>query len=134
MRAKMQRQLARGTPESFHIKQDPGGLTDIEFMVQYLVLREAGAHPRLVRWSDNIRQLEELAATGIVGAQTAALLTDTYRAYRQRIHHLALAGQPGFMPRAEAAASIAAVRAAWEQVFAPQDGDNGASHLFPHGD
>jgi len=118
MRAKMQAELAKGTPALFHIKQDPGGLTDIEFMVQCLVLREAGRHPELVRWSDNIRQLEGLAAAGIVTGETAAFLTDTYRGYRQRIHHLALAGEPGFMPRADAAGAIAGVRATWERVFA----------------
>jgi glutamate-ammonia-ligase adenylyltransferase len=117
MRAKMLAELAKGTPESFHIKQDPGGITDIEFIVQYLVLREAGRHPELVRWSDNIRQLEDLAAAGVIPGETAATLTDTYRAWRQRVHRLALAGQPGFMPRAEAGAGIATVRSIWDEVF-----------------
>ncbi len=118
MRERMLAELAQGTPESFHIKHDPGGVTDIEFIVQYLVLREARHHPELVRWSDNIRQLEGLAAAGVIPGETATLLTDTYRAWRQRLHHLALAGQPGFMPRAEAVAAIAAVRAVWTAVFA----------------
>ena len=75
-----------------------------------------------MRWSDNIRQLEDLAGVGIIAAGTAAMLTETYKAYRQRMHHLALAGQPGFMPRDEAAARIAAVRAVWEEVFADSPG------------
>jgi glutamate-ammonia-ligase adenylyltransferase len=118
MRERMVRELAEGTPERFHIKQDPGGVTDIEFIVQYLVLREARRHPELVRWSDNIRQLEALAVAGVIDAARAAELTDQYRSYRERLHHLALAGQPGFMPRAEAAAGIALVRRAWDEAFA----------------
>jgi glutamate-ammonia-ligase adenylyltransferase len=118
MRERMLGELAKGTATQFHIKQDPGGITDIEFIVQYLVLREARHHPELVRYSDNIRQLEGLAAAGIIPAPTAALLTDTYRVYRQRLHHLSLAGQPGFMPRAEAQESILAVRAVWDRILA----------------
>jgi glutamate-ammonia-ligase adenylyltransferase len=117
MRERMLKELAKGTAELFHLKQDPGGITDIEFIVQYLVLREAGRHPELVRWSDNIRQLEDLAGAGVIPRETAAMLTDTYRGYRQRIHRLALAGQPGFVPRTEVAGAIAAVRAVWAQVF-----------------
>ena len=52
----------RARPTLLDVKQDPGGITDIEFLVQYLVLREAYRYPDLVRWSDNIRQLEALAA------------------------------------------------------------------------
>jgi glutamate-ammonia-ligase adenylyltransferase len=118
MRSRMVSELARGTAELFDIKQDPGGITDIEFIVQYLVLREAAQHPELVRYSDNIRQLEGLAAAAVVPAPTAEFLTDTYRSYRQRLHRLALAGQPGFMPRAEAAAPAEAVRSVWQKVFA----------------
>jgi len=118
MRKRMIGELAKGTSESFHIKHDPGGVTDIEFMVQYLVLREAYRHPALVRWSDNIRQLEELAAAGVVTAERAAELTALYRSYRERLHHLTLAGEAGFMPRADALAAIDSVRACWDKVFA----------------
>jgi glutamate-ammonia-ligase adenylyltransferase len=118
MRSRMVTELARGTGDLFDIKQDPGGITDIEFIVQYLVLREAAQHPELVRYSDNIRQLESLAATGIIPGPTAVLLSDTYRDYRQRLHRLALAGQAALMPRAEAVDSIGAVKAIWDQVFA----------------
>ncbi len=118
MRERMADELARGTAENFDIKQDRGGITDIEFIVQYLVLREACHHPGLVRWSDNIRQLEDLAASGLLDAGVAGFLTDAYRGYRERLHHLALAGQPGFMPRAQAAAVAGRVRAIWDEVFA----------------
>ena len=119
MRERMRAELAQGTDDSFHIKHDRGGITDIEFIVQYLVLREACQHPELVRWSDNIRQLEGLAASGVISASVASDLTDAYRGYRERLHHLALAGQPGFMPREEAAAVAGRIRAIWDEVFGP---------------
>ncbi|MCK6372276.1 MAG: bifunctional [glutamate--ammonia ligase]-adenylyl-L-tyrosine phosphorylase/[glutamate--ammonia-ligase] adenylyltransferase, partial [Gammaproteobacteria bacterium] len=118
MRERMVGELAKGTTELFDVKQDPGGITDIEFIVQYLVLREARNHPDLVRWSDNIRQVEALVGAGIIPAATGAELTDIYRDYRQRLHRLSLAGKPGFLPRGEARKAIERVRDIWSQVFA----------------
>ncbi|MCC7328585.1 MAG: bifunctional [glutamate--ammonia ligase]-adenylyl-L-tyrosine phosphorylase/[glutamate--ammonia-ligase] adenylyltransferase [Gammaproteobacteria bacterium] len=118
MRERMARELPRGTAESFHIKHDRGGITDIEFIVQYLVLREARHHAELVRWSDNIRQLEALAAAGVISTATAGVLADAYRGYREQLHHLALAGQPGLMPREAAAALAGRIHAIWDEVFA----------------
>jgi glutamate-ammonia-ligase adenylyltransferase len=117
MRERMVRELVRDTAEVFDIKQSRGGITDIEFMVQYLVLREAHHHPDLIRWSDNIRQLKALAANGILARGEEMLLADAYRGYRRRVHRLALAGQPGFMPRAEAEPQAQAVRTLWDRVF-----------------
>lgn len=117
MRGRMRAELAQGTAELLDLKQDPGGITDIEFLVQYLVLREAAAHPELVHWSDNIRQLEALAACGILPADEAEALADAYRTYRQRIHRQNLAGDPGLAPRAEFSGLTALVGGLWQQVF-----------------
>jgi glutamate-ammonia-ligase adenylyltransferase len=117
MRQRMRDELSKGTPDLLDVKQDPGGITDIEFLVQYLVLREAGQYPDLVRWSDNVRQLEALAAHGILAAADAEELSDAYRSYRQRMHHLNLAGAPGLVPRAEVAALTATVVRHWRAVF-----------------
>ena len=113
----MRNELSRGTAELLDVKQDPGGITDLEFLVQYLVLREASRYPDLVRWSDNIRQLEGLAAHGILAPADAEQLADAYRSYRQRLHHLNLAGVPGLLPRSETAALAAAVVRHWQAVF-----------------
>ena len=117
MRQRMRDELSRGTSELLDIKQDPGGITDIEFMVQYLVLREAGRFPDLVYWSDNIRQLESLTAHGILAPADAEELASAYRSYRQRMHHLNLAGSPGLVPREEAAELVATVVRHWHAVF-----------------
>jgi [glutamine synthetase] adenylyltransferase / [glutamine synthetase]-adenylyl-L-tyrosine phosphorylase len=117
MRRRMREELTRGTEDLLDLKQDPGGITDIEFIVQYLVLREAHRHADLVHWSDNIRQLEGLASHGILAAGDAGALADAYRSYRERLHHLSLAGDPGMVPRSEAAQLTATVNRLWNQVF-----------------
>ncbi len=117
MRQRMRDELSKGTPGLLDVKQDPGGITDIEFLVQYLVLREAWRYPDLVRWSDNIRQLEALGTHGILAPADAEELAEAYRTYRQRMHHLNLAGAPGLVPRPEAAALVATVVRHWRAVF-----------------
>ncbi|MDH3646297.1 MAG: bifunctional [glutamate--ammonia ligase]-adenylyl-L-tyrosine phosphorylase/[glutamate--ammonia-ligase] adenylyltransferase [Gammaproteobacteria bacterium] len=117
MRQRMRRELPGGDPGRFDIKQDSGGLTDIEFMVQYWVLANAAVHPTLVRWSDNIRQLESLVAAGVVQAETAQELTDIYRGYRQRVHRLALADKAAVVPEEEFITERARVSSGWRDVF-----------------
>lgn len=93
MREKMRTSL--GTPESkrgevFHIKHDTGGLVDIEFMVQYLMLAHSEAHSELTQWSDNIRQLEELGRAGVLPVEDTEKLRETFITLRSTIHRRAL--------------------------------------------
>ena len=118
MRGRMREELSAGTAASFDLKQDPGGIADIEFLVQYLVLKDADTYADLTEFSDNIRQLEALARNELLPAEDARLLTDTYRDYRTRLHHLALAGEPGLAPREDIAEQAAKVVALWKQAFA----------------
>jgi glutamate-ammonia-ligase adenylyltransferase len=93
MRLRMRRELSKAGAGQFDIKQDAGGIADIEFLVQYWVLAAANAHPGLLTHSDNIRQLEGLAAVGVLEAATAQWLTDAYINYRTVLHHLSLEAQ-----------------------------------------
>jgi len=93
MREKMRSNL--GTPESrqpevFHIKHDTGGIVDIEFLVQYLMLAWSGEHPELTRWSDNIRQLEELGRAGVLEVEDTEQLREVFITLRSTIHRRAL--------------------------------------------
>ncbi|MDO6443870.1 bifunctional [glutamate--ammonia ligase]-adenylyl-L-tyrosine phosphorylase/[glutamate--ammonia-ligase] adenylyltransferase [Marinobacter sp. 2_MG-2023] len=93
MREKMRASL--GTPESrrketFHIKHDAGGIVDMEFMVQYLMLAWSEDHPELTQWSDNIRQMEELGRAGVLPVEDAEKLREAYIALRSSIHRRAL--------------------------------------------
>jgi glutamate-ammonia-ligase adenylyltransferase len=91
MRRRMREELSRGTATSFDVKQDPGGLADIEFLIDYWVLANADRFPALVQYPDNVRQLEALAAAGLVPAATCEQLKQDYLALRARTHELALA-------------------------------------------
>jgi glutamate-ammonia-ligase adenylyltransferase len=118
MRHRMRGELGKGTAELFDLKQDKGGITDIEFIVQYLVLKEARRQVELLRYSDNIRQLESLAKFWILEEQDADALADAYRTYRRQMHHLALAGQLALVPRSEVKALSMTVVEIWQRVFA----------------
>ncbi|MGO9425239.1 MAG: bifunctional [glutamate--ammonia ligase]-adenylyl-L-tyrosine phosphorylase/[glutamate--ammonia-ligase] adenylyltransferase [Steroidobacteraceae bacterium] len=113
MRQRMRRELSQAGPGQFDIKQDAGGIADIEFLVQYWVLSAAGAHPELVTYSDNIRQLEGLARVGVVDAETAQWLKGAYIGYRTLLHRLSLEGGE----RVVQAAPHAGVRSRVEEIW-----------------
>jgi [glutamine synthetase] adenylyltransferase / [glutamine synthetase]-adenylyl-L-tyrosine phosphorylase len=117
MRLRMRRELSEAGPGQFDIKQDAGGIADIEFLVQYWVLDSAGKHPDLVAYSDNIRQLEGLADAGIVQRETALWLEEAYIGYRTILHHLSLEGGARVVDAAEHAGTRARVQAIWTRTF-----------------
>ena len=90
MREKMRRSLDKSDAQHFDLKQGSGGIGDIEFLVQYLVLANAAEFPAVIEFSDNIRQLDSLGEKGLLGAATVERLQEIYRAYRHRVHHLLL--------------------------------------------
>ncbi|WP_263143308.1 bifunctional [glutamate--ammonia ligase]-adenylyl-L-tyrosine phosphorylase/[glutamate--ammonia-ligase] adenylyltransferase [Pseudomonas sp. RIT-PI-AD] len=79
---------------TFDLKQDAGGIVDIEFMVQYAALAWSQTHPDLLRYTDNIRILDGLADAGLMAAADVELLQEAYKAYRAVAHRLALQKQP----------------------------------------
>ena len=97
MRIKMQKHLGTNPVEQregkFHLKQDAGGIVDIEFLAQFAVLAYSHEHPSLTKWSDNVRIFEEVAALGIWEQDVCQNLTDAYLRIRAATHQLALAEQ-----------------------------------------
>jgi len=117
MRERMRAELSRSGPGQFDLKQDAGGITDIEFLAQYWTLLWSERYAELVTYSDNIRQLESLASIDLVSQQTVDVLTGAYRAYRQRMHHLSLEAAETVVPATEFAETRAAVSAIWDEVM-----------------
>jgi glutamate-ammonia-ligase adenylyltransferase len=97
MRQKMRANLDKSTPDQFDLKQGEGGIGDVEFLVQYLVLRNANREPELFHFTDNIRQLDALHASGVLQADDVLRLQDTYRTYRLCSHRLTLDGKPSLV-------------------------------------
>jgi len=117
MRLRMRRELSRSAPKQFDIKQDAGGIADIEFLVQYWVLAAADKHPQLLAFSDNIRQLEGLAQAGMLDAETAQWLKDAYISYRSVLHHLSLEGGEQVVAAAPFQEARDRIRNIWQAVF-----------------
>jgi glutamine synthetase adenylyltransferase/Zn-dependent oligopeptidase len=117
MRLRMRRELSRAGVDQFDIKQDAGGIADIEFLVQYWVLAAAGEHAELLTHTDNIRQLEGLAAVGVLDAVTAKWLTEAYIGYRAVLHHLSLEGGERVVEAAPYTETRARVRDIWRSTF-----------------
>jgi len=117
MRERMRRELSKAAPGQFDIKQDPGGIADIEFLAQFWALNWAREYPPVALYSDTIRQLESVASANLVPQQTVDQLTAAYRAYRGRIHHLSLQGRPAIAGDEDFATERAAVSTAWDATM-----------------
>ncbi|HXQ64844.1 MAG TPA: bifunctional [glutamate--ammonia ligase]-adenylyl-L-tyrosine phosphorylase/[glutamate--ammonia-ligase] adenylyltransferase, partial [Steroidobacteraceae bacterium] len=117
MRDRMRRELSRAQAGEFDIKQDPGGVADIEFLAQFWVLRWAAQHPPLVTFADTIRQLESVGSAALVDHRLIDALVDAYRGYRSVIHRLSLEQARAVVPAAPHAASRATVTAVWDAVM-----------------
>ncbi|MBW1898490.1 MAG: bifunctional [glutamate--ammonia ligase]-adenylyl-L-tyrosine phosphorylase/[glutamate--ammonia-ligase] adenylyltransferase, partial [Deltaproteobacteria bacterium] len=101
MRDKMRLNHLDENPENFNLKQGFGGIVDIEFLVQYLILANAFHHPELVKWSDNIRQLGTLYDSGIIEKETSLFLKEAYLTLSSRVHRLNLQDKPSTAPEQE---------------------------------
>jgi [glutamine synthetase] adenylyltransferase / [glutamine synthetase]-adenylyl-L-tyrosine phosphorylase len=76
----------------FDLKHDPGGMVDVEFCVQYLVLAHAHVHAQLARNAGNIALLKLVVDLGLVSGEISAAATDAYREYRRLQHQIRMQG------------------------------------------
>jgi [glutamine synthetase] adenylyltransferase / [glutamine synthetase]-adenylyl-L-tyrosine phosphorylase len=114
----MRRRMAEHHGEEEGLKRGTGGIVDIEFMVQYLVLAHAHEHPELAVFSDNMRILETAERLELLPGRIARSLREAYLALRSEWHRSVLD-----LPDNERAAEVLAshrdrVRGAWEWIFA----------------
>jgi glutamate-ammonia-ligase adenylyltransferase len=118
MRRKMSDNLAsRGDAEVFDLKHDPGGLVDVEFIVQYLILAHACDHPQLTGNLGNIALLKIAASCGLIPAELADEVRDAYRECRRLQHQRRLNDLDGRIEASLVAPYATAVRALWQHVF-----------------
>jgi glutamate-ammonia-ligase adenylyltransferase len=90
MREKMRAHLAKGDAENIDLKQDAGGIADIEFIVQFMLLAHTNSFTSLAKWSDNVRILGDLAKLSFITKTEADTLSQAYLEYRNYAHRLAL--------------------------------------------
>jgi glutamate-ammonia-ligase adenylyltransferase len=117
MRERMRTELSAARPGEVDLKQDRGGIADIEFLAQYWALRWAGQYPPVAWYPDTIRELESVASADLVPQTTVDVLTGAYRKYRERIHHRAIAGLDAVVSATEFVEERAAVGAIWQRTM-----------------
>ena len=127
MREKLR--AARPVPAGrFDVKHSPGGMVDVEFAVQYLVLAHAHRHASLLDNAGNIALLQRAEAAGLLPAGMGRSAADAYRALRRAQHQARLDERPTQFDLAEPAAATPvpahelcaareAVLALWRAVF-----------------
>ncbi len=118
MRQRMLDAHASNSAELFDIKQDPGGLVDVEFIVQYLILGHAHTHERLCGNLGNIALLRIAGELGLIPLDLAEQVRNIYREYRRMQHAFRLDGIRGARVERDAhRKNIETVRALWSLVF-----------------
>ena len=118
MREKMRKHLGSSeSTEGVDLKQDAGGIVDIEFSVQYLVLRHAAEASGLFEYTDNIRILDALESGGYLCQQSAEALRECYKTYRSIGHRQSLEERKGLVSEAEIAEMRATVSGIWGEIF-----------------
>jgi glutamate-ammonia-ligase adenylyltransferase len=101
----------------FDIKHDPGGLIDVEFIVQYLILGYAHQHIELTGNLGNIALLRIAGELGLIDAALAERVRNAYRDFRRLQHGLRLNDLRPRVSPDEVAGRIAVVRDLWSRVF-----------------
>lgn len=121
MREKMRAQLTPKDTETeanpvFDLKHGRGAIVDIEFIVQYSLLRWSHEYPALAEWTDNIRQLEALREAGLFDKGVADSLAHAYKAFRETAHRLNLQQEKGRADLSAFEIETRLVTCAWEQL------------------
>jgi glutamate-ammonia-ligase adenylyltransferase len=101
----------------FDLKHDPGGLVDVEFVVQYLVLGYSHQHPELTGNLGNIALLRIAAELGLIPAPLAESVRAAYREFRRLQHGLRLNGDKARVHPDTVTDRVASVCELWQQVF-----------------
>lgn len=117
----MRDKITAGHPNrsaDFDLKHDRGGMVDVEFITQYLVLSHAKDHPVLLGNLGNIALLQLAAQAGLTDPDLATATANAYRNFRKRQHALRLQGaERARVAGQELTAEREAVKTLWEQVI-----------------
>ncbi len=120
MRHKMRDHLgSKAGSNDFDLKQDAGGMIDIEFICQFAVLSMGNDTPELLAYSDNMRILETLEDTGRLPQDDCRRLREAYLAYRSAVHRASLTGESARGHGEAFEAHRQAVMDAWQRLLEP---------------
>lgn len=117
MRLRMQNELDESNDELFDLKQGRGGIVDIEFMVQFLVLAYTHQYPKLCVFSDNLRILEAIAEAELLTQKEVDGLLEAYQVYRSKYHRVALQKEKPLVASGCYQAQREAVQSIWGKLM-----------------
>lgn len=117
MRLRMQNELDKSNDELFDLKQGRGGVVDIEFMVQFLVLAYAHQYPKLCAFSDNLRILEAIAEAELLTRKEVDDLLESYQIYRSKYHRMALQKEKPLVANSCYQAQREVVQSIWNKLM-----------------
>ncbi len=117
MRERMLKAHATAERDVFNLKHHRGGIVDIEFMVQYLVLANAHSHPELCKWTDNMRLIDTLEAAGLLPETDADTMRSAYLAFRSAVHRQSLQERPPEVPVQDFISEIEGTRQLWDRIM-----------------
>jgi glutamate-ammonia-ligase adenylyltransferase len=117
MRLRMQNELDKSNDELFDLKQGRGGIVDIEFMVQFLVLAYAHQYPKLSTFSDNLRILEAISEAKLLSQKEVDGLLEAYKVYRSKYHRVALQKQKPLVASSCYQAQREVVESIWNRLM-----------------
>lgn len=117
MRIKMRQSLDQSNSTRFDLKQGQGGIVDIEFIVQYGVLKYARKSLNLTQYYDNIPLLNELITAGFLLSEQAQQLEQSYQCYRKWVHLKALNCEPPFVAQTELQKERQAIIQLWQNLI-----------------
>lgn len=126
MRQRMQKELGSAKKKSetgFHLKQDAGGIVDIEFMVQYLVLSWAAKYPKLLDFSDNMRLLETVKKFNLLENSQVKAMMEIYILYRSHHHRAALQNISNLLTENEYSEERKTITTIWNALFAGDEAE-----------
>lgn len=101
MRDKMRDHLDKSTEDRSDIKQSTGGLVDIEFLAQFLVLNHSADKPDITNFSDNVRIFQQLSQVDIISESEKQVLIDSYCGLRGKGHRATLQKESNMIPTLE---------------------------------
>ena len=113
----MRRRIEAHHGTRLDLKRGTGGIVDVEFMAQYLVLAFAHEHPGLATYSDNVRILEEAGNAGVLAQDKAERLVLAYLALRGEVHRRSLDLSESAQTDAALTVHREAVCETWEGLF-----------------
>ena len=116
MRLKMFKNLAKESGGVFDLKQSRGGIADIEFISQYLVLANAKTCPSILQYPDNVRLLKQAQACKLLEPDQVDALIQAYLDYRGKYHLASLNGSAKQTDLDNVEPQAAKVKAIWQQL------------------